>query len=148
VRPRAAPQQGRKRVDAERAGTKAAGARRRSALKRGATAERVVADYLVARGLVLLGTNVRVGRFEIDVLARDGDTIVVVEVRTRGARAWQTAFDSIDARKIERVRRAGERLWETRFASDPSVERMRFDAASVRFDATGETIVEYATGVL
>lgn len=122
--------------------------RKREALKRGATAERVVADYLVARGLVILGTNVRVGRLEIDVLAREGDTIVVVEVRTRGPRAWLTGFDSIDAKKIERIRRAGERLWETRFAADASVNRMRFDAASVRFLASGETIVDYVPGVL
>lgn len=122
--------------------------RKRAAQRRGVVAERVVASYLDAKGLVVLGTNVRVGRLEIDVLARDGDTIVVVEVRTRGARSWVSGFDSIDRRKIERVRRAGERLWATRFAADASVNRMRFDAASVRFEASGETIVEYAIGVL
>jgi hypothetical protein len=41
------------------------------------------------------------------------------------------------------MRVAGKRLWRLRFASDPSVERMRFDCVSVKFDATGDACVEH-----
>ena len=100
-------------------------------------------DYLAALGVEILGTNVRAGRLEIDVLARDGEVILVVEVRSRGAGAWVRAFDSIDWRKRQRIRNAGERLWRFRFAKRTDVHRMRFDCASVAFDADGTAHVEY-----
>ena len=109
----------------------------------GARAEAAVADYLSARGLEVLGTNVRVGRLEIDLLARDGVVIVVVEVRTRGPGSWVRALDSIDWRKRGRIRRAGERLWRDRFSRQRGVERMRFDCASVTFERTGAVLVEH-----
>ncbi len=69
---------------------------------------------------------------------------MVVEVRTRGAKAWTSAFGSIDGRKRQRIRHAGERLWERRYRHDASVKRMRFDAASVCFDGEGAPHVESA----
>jgi putative endonuclease len=108
----------------------------------GARAEEVVADHLKARGLEVIGRNVRVGRLEIDLIARDGPVIIIVEVRNRGASSYQRALDSIDARKRARIRAAGERLWQTRFAADPALERMRFDVASVTF-LPGGAEVEY-----
>jgi len=108
----------------------------------GARAERAVAAHLAAAGLEILGVNVWVGRLEIDILARDGPVIAVVEVRTRGAGAWVRALDSVDARKRERVRRAGERLWRERFADDHQVDRMRFDVAGVELLPDGGARIE------
>jgi len=68
--------------------------------------------------------------------------VVVVEVRTRGAGAWTSGFGSIDSAKRARIRRAGERLWRARYKNDESVDRLRFDAASVRFE-NGEAVIEY-----
>jgi putative endonuclease len=90
----------------------------------------------------VLAINVRVGHLELDVIAREGPVIAVIEVRTRGPGAWVRALDSVDATKRARVRRAGERLWRRRFARDPSVERMRFDVAAVELDEDGEARVE------
>ena len=71
------------------------------------------------------------GRLEIDVVARRGPVIAVVEVRTRGKTAWTSAFGSVDRKKRLRLRRAGERLWQRRYKNDASAERLRFDVASV-----------------
>ncbi len=90
----------------------------------------------------------RLGRLELDIVARENDTVVVLEVRTRGATAWQTGLESVARAKAKRVRLAGERLWRQRFLRDPSVNRMRFDVAVVTFDEKGESIIEYARGVL
>jgi Holliday junction resolvase-like predicted endonuclease len=68
----------------------------------------------------------------------------VVEVRTRGETAWTTGFGSIGSVKRQRIRRAGERLWQRRYKHDASVNRLRFDAASVTFTMQGSAIVEYA----
>jgi putative endonuclease len=77
-----------------------------------------------------------VGELEIDIVARRGAVVSVVEVRTRGPSAFTSPFGSIDRGKRLRIRRAGERLWQRRYRHDRSVERLRFDAASVDLDAT------------
>jgi Holliday junction resolvase-like predicted endonuclease len=73
-------------------------------------------------------------------VARRGELIVVVEVRSRSGGAWTSAFGSINGRKRYRVRLAAERLWQRRYRHDESVKRLRFDAASVCFGATVTTI--------
>ncbi|WP_437562536.1 YraN family protein [Sorangium sp. So ce542] len=108
----------------------------------GARAEDAVVAYLAARGMEVVARNARVGRLEIDVIARDGPVIAIIEVRTRGAGSYVRALDSIDAGKRARVRRAGEQLWRARFSRVRGVERMRFDAASVTFLPNGEAAVE------
>ncbi len=109
----------------------------------GKAAEAAVASYLQSQGLKLLGRNVRVGRLEIDLIVQDGPVIAIVEVRTRGPNAYQRGLDSITARKRKRVRKAGEVLWRARFSKNPSLERMRFDAASVVFGAGGDIQIDY-----
>jgi Holliday junction resolvase-like predicted endonuclease len=77
------------------------------------------------------------------VVARRGDLIAVVEVRSRSSSAWTSGFGSLDGRKRYRIRLAGQRLWERRYRHDLSVKRLRFDAASVVFGPQGPQI-EYA----
>ena len=77
------------------------------------------------------------------MLARDGSTVVVVEVRLRGERAWQKALASINTQKRKRLRRAAQRLWRDRYRHDSSAQRLRFDAAGVRFKKSGEAQIDY-----
>jgi putative endonuclease len=113
---------------------------RRAALDRAARAETAVAEYVDALGYTIVARNLRLGRLELDLVARDGRTVVVVEVRTRAAGAYTTAFGSIDRAKRARVRRAGERLWRERYRHDPSVDHLRFDAASVTFQGSAPRV--------
>ena len=108
----------------------------------GRRAEAAVARFLERQGYQIVGHNLRLGHLELDIVARVDTTIVVVEVRTRGAGAWTTAIGSIDGNKRSRIRRAGERLWQRRYKNDTSVDRMRFDAAAVSFEGD-EEVVEY-----
>jgi putative endonuclease len=107
-----------------------------------ATAEEAVAAFLVQRGFDIVARNLRLGRLELDIVARRGPLIVVVEVRHRGSGSWTSGFGSIDLGKRQRIRRAGERLWQRRYRNDDSAERLRFDAASVSF-ADGTPVIEY-----
>jgi putative endonuclease len=108
----------------------------------GQRAEEAVARHLENAGFNIVARNVRLGRLELDIVARRAELIVVVEVRTRGAGAWTTGLGSFSRAKRERIRRAGQRLWRDRFKADPSVQRLRFDAASVHFGA-GEADIDY-----
>ncbi len=110
----------------------------------GAAAEQAVVQYVTGLGWQILDRNIRAGRYELDIVAREGQTVVVVEVRFRGPGSIMTGFGSLSPTKRMRVRRAGERLWHAKYRHDPTVEHMRFDAASVHFDERGHALVEYA----
>ncbi len=112
----------------------------RSHRARGARAEAVVVEWLRAEGYDIVATNLRLGQLEIDIVARRGPVVAVVEVRTRGRSALTTGIGSVTRSKRERIRRAGERLWQRRYRHDRSVERLRFDIASVILDRTPPTI--------
>jgi putative endonuclease len=118
-----------------------------SAADLGRNAETAVADCLFADGFSVLGRNVRVGHLELDVVARKGALLVVVEVRARRPGALVGAFASVTAPKRERVRRAVQRLWRERLSAIRGVERVRIDVAAVTF-ARGQTSIEYAEGAL
>ena len=113
----------------------------------GRRAELAVVDYLRALGFSILGQNVRLGPLEIDVVARQGDLVVVVEVRTRGQGSYQRPFESLGRAKRERLRRAVRRLWKERLLGMPGVERVRIDVAAVTFEG-GKTSVEYVEGAI
>jgi putative endonuclease len=81
--------------------------------RRGAAAEALVADHLGRRGWQVLGSNLRVGRDEIDLLAVDPgppSAIVVVEVRSLQATAFGTPEERVDRRKVGRLYRAAAAL--------------------------------------
>jgi putative endonuclease len=113
----------------------------------GRAAEEAVAAALVEAGFEIVARNLRVGRLELDVVARRSELVIVVEVRTRGRGARTTGFGSLSAVKRDRIRRAAGSLWRRRYARDPSVSRLRIDAAAVTFDA-GETHITYCAGAV
>jgi putative endonuclease len=72
-------------------------------LKSGERAERLAADYLGKKGLDLIEANYRCRRGEIDLVLRDGDTIVFTEVRLRTNADFGGAAYSVDRRKQARL---------------------------------------------
>ena len=96
----------------------------------------------MSRGFHIVALNLRLQYLELDIVARRGEVVVVVEVRERGSGAWTSGFGSLDGRKRYRIRLAGQRLWQRRYRHDSSVKHLRFDAASVRFGPEG-VVIEY-----
>lgn len=82
-------------------------------------------------GLAIVDRNVRVGSLELDIVAREGPVVVVVEVRSRGRNAWTRALGSVDRRKRDRIVRAAGVLWASRWSHWRGVERVRFDVVTV-----------------
>ena len=109
----------------------------------GDRAEEIIAQWLLSQGIHIIDRNLRLGSLEIDIVAREANVIIVVEVRSRGTNSWTTGFSSVDNKKRFRLRRAGKRLWNLRYQKNASVDHLRFDVASVTFN--GETpVIEYA----
>ncbi len=101
--------------------------------RRGAQAEERAARYLERQGLDILARNFRTRMGEIDLVARDGHTLVFVEVRLRVSRAFGGAQASVDARKQARVV-AAARLYLSRLKAEPPC---RFDVVTFE-DAQAE----------
>jgi putative endonuclease len=94
-----------------------------NAAKRGRAGEDIAARFLAQRGFTLLDRNWRGGAGEIDIVARDGESTVFVEVKTHsdpGFLEWSVGPD-----KRRRIVSASRR-W---LAAHP-----RSDAAFVRYD--------------
>lgn len=96
----------------------------------GAAAEDAACAFLLARGLQLIARNVRYRFGELDLVMRDGETIVFVEVRRRKGGRFGDGAASVDHRKRRRLRLAA-RAW---LASKRWLDSApcRFDVASVR----------------
>jgi putative endonuclease len=103
----------------------------------GARAEALAATVLEAGGLAIVERNFRCRTGEIDIIARDRDTLVFVEVRLRRRGDYGGAAASIDARK-QRKLLAAAAYYLSRFARPPAC---RFDA--VLLDALDPPRVEW-----
>lgn len=108
----------------------------------GRVAEDAVERWLVARGYRIVARNARVGRLELDVVARRGALFVVCEVRARRGSLVDPAY-TFDARKRERIRRGALSYW----AEHGRGCQLRIDAAAVTFDAHGAAQVRYYENV-
>lgn len=71
--------------------------------------EAYAARYLVDQGMVLLDRNWRCDAGEIDLVLRDGDVVVVCEVKTRSSAAFGSPLEGVDDRKAARLRRLAAR---------------------------------------
>jgi len=68
----------------------------------------MAAAYLRGKGFRILERNFRCRLGEIDIIARQGDCLVFVEVRTRSSARCGLAQESITARKVSRLRRLAQ----------------------------------------
>lgn len=106
----------------------------------GQRAEALVAQALAERGFILLGRNVRIGRLELDLIARRGSLLVFCEVRSRTNAQFVDPVETISPRKAARIRSAAARWLAEAGLGTLDV---RFDAASVIFDREPPRIEYY-----
>lgn len=81
-----------------------------SGIETGRAAEEAAAELLRAKGMVVVERNFRVKAGEIDIVARDRDEIVFVEVRARASSSFGGAAASVGAAKRRKLIRAA-RVW-------------------------------------
>lgn len=98
-----------------------------SAPDRGKDAEHACCRYLQQQGLKLLARNYRSRRGELDLVMREQDTVVFVEVRFRRNSAFGGAAESITSSKQEKLRITAEQFLqrETRLTNG------RFDVVAM-----------------
>lgn len=95
---------------------------------RGRSGEEFVCNLLKDDGFKILERNVREKFAEIDIVAKDKDTLCFIEVRTRETDRFGHPSETIDARKQQQVRKAAQAyLIRNKIANTP----IRFDVATV-----------------
>lgn len=95
--------------------------------------------HLEAAGWQILDRNWRCARGELDIVARDGTTVVFVEVKTRSSVAYGVPADAVGYEKSGRIRRLAAQ-WLTERRADHAGQRfedLRFDVVSVLRTADG-----------
>jgi putative endonuclease len=100
----------------------------------GGEGERLAAEFLARRGYKVLERNWRCAAGEVDIVCRDGDVHVLVEVKTRlalGDDAQDMPELAVDRRKRERYRK----LALLYLATHPFVESLRFDVIALNIVA-------------
>ena len=107
----------------------------------GKNAEDLAAEFLERQGLLVLLRNYRRKSGELDVVARDGDVLVVVEVRTRSTESFGGAAASIDGWKQHKIVRATTQLLQQR--KDLALLRVRFDVIVIHGAGTAEPKIEW-----
>jgi putative endonuclease len=105
---------------------------------RGRRGEALALAELSRLGYRILATNARTRGGEIDIVALDGRTLCIVEVRTRSQDRFGSAEESVDARKQRRIAAAArELLARERW---PAHDAVRFDVVAIRMRAAGAQI--------
>lgn len=111
----------------------------------GASGEALAAAYLEGLGYHLLDRNWRSGREgELDLVARDGDQIVAVEVKTRSGVAAGHPLEAITAGKARRLRRL---LLTWVRERHPRARALRIDAVGIVLRPGREPSIHHVQGI-
>jgi putative endonuclease len=97
-------------------------------LQRGQLGERAAKKHLRRNGLKFLTANFRSPRGEIDLVFRDRDCLVFVEVKTRSSESWTRPAAAVNAKKRRRLSQTA--LDYLKLLRNPPV-KIRFDIVEV-----------------
>lgn len=110
----------------------------------GAYGEELAARHLLEFGMSLLERNWRCPEGEIDLVLREGDTLVVCEVKTRTSLVAGTPHEALTDAKLDRLKRLGER-WARERGIRPA--GVRIDLVAVLLPRRGAAGIDHVRGV-
>ena len=108
--------------------------------------EQLAAEHLVTAGLTVLATNWRCRSGELDLVARDGDVLVFVEVKTRTTLAFGDPAEAVGPAKAARIRSLALQWIQEQRDSGALAGRydLRFDVVTVvRRTAEGRPAIRH-----
>jgi putative endonuclease len=107
--------------------------------------EEVAVQHLLSAGMAVLDRNWRSRTGEIDVVARDGDSLVFCEVKTRRGATCGTPAEAVSPVKARRLRDLA-----VQWLADSGIHArlLRFDVVEVRLSSDRGTQVQHLRGVL
>ena len=106
--------------------------------------EDVAARYIESIGMQILDRNWRCRHGELDIVARSGAALVIVEVKTRSSVTCGPPIAAVTPRKVRRLRQCALAWLDSRQLHAPTV---RFDVVGVSCRLSGAPAVEHLVGV-
>ncbi|MBT2586320.1 YraN family protein [Arthrobacter sp. ISL-95] len=110
----------------------------------GRNGEALAADFLENQGMRIVDRNWRCADGEIDIVAIEGDTLVVAEVKTRKSLDYGHPFEAVGEAKLARLHRLSSSWCREH---DLNALRRRIDVVSVIDSGIGEPQLEHLRGV-
>jgi putative endonuclease len=110
----------------------------------GRRGEALAADYLEAQGMRIVDRNWRCPEGEIDIVALDGDALVIAEVKTRSSLAYGHPFEAVGVDKLARLHRLAVAWCRNH---EQRMPLLRVDVVAVLDDGIGDPAVEHLKGV-
>ncbi|GAA1599739.1 YraN family protein [Streptomyces globosus] len=107
--------------------------------------EELAVRRLAEAGMTVIERNWRCREGEIDILARDGDALVVCEVKTRRAGPYEHPMAAVRPGKAERLRRLAGRWLADHGGPPPG--GVRIDLVGIVLPRRGAPVVEHVRGV-
>ncbi|MDA5281761.1 YraN family protein [Streptomyces sp. Isolate_45] len=107
--------------------------------------EDLAARALTRAGMTVIARNWRCRGGEVDIVARDGDALVVCEVKTRRVGNFEHPLAAVRAAKAARLRRLAERWLADHGGPPPG--GVRIDLVAVLLPQRGAPVVEHVRGV-
>ena len=98
----------------------------------------MAAGHLISRGCEIVGQNVRTPYGEIDIVAKQGDTTLFVEVKTRTSNRMGLPEESITARKREHMVACAEH-----YAAEHEIDHWQVDVISIEGKPGTEPLITY-----
>jgi putative endonuclease len=100
--------------------------------------ESVATDYLTEHGYEIIARNVRTPFGEIDIVAKQGDMIIFVEVKTRTSNKMGLPEVSITVRKQEHMLACAQH-----YASENEIDHWQIDVISVEGKPGDKPMITY-----
>jgi putative endonuclease len=106
--------------------------------------EQLAAEFLGRAGLDIVDRNWRCQSGEIDIVAVDGNALVICEVKTRSGTGFGTPLEAITWQKARRLRRLA-----AQWVRDHGVvcEQIRIDVIGILQTRRGEFTIEHVRGI-
>ncbi len=101
----------------------------------GRLGEDCAARYLKRQGYAILKRNAVFGRYELDIIAREGDTIAFIEVKTRRPGQMAEPQDNLTPQKRRHIQAAARHYLSLHDEPDAYY---RYDVVCIEFPETGE----------
>ena len=111
----------------------------------GAYGEGLALRHLLRQGMVLLDRNWRCDEGEIDLVLREGDVLVVCEVKTRSSVDYGTPHEAVTPAKLARLARLAE-VWQR--AHRVAAPEVRIDLVGIVRPRRGTATVEHVRGLV
>lgn len=98
--------------------------------KTGQEGEALAVKYFTERGYIILHTNWRHSRYEIDIIACKEGKLHFIEVKTRSSSKYGMPEEAVDRKKMENLVKAGEQF----LFQNPEWKKIQFDVLSITLE--------------